>query len=350
MSTATTPSAFSPEVVDARYAGGSLLRSEVHRISARRFVRMLLALALLAYVVIVVTVALTQFSRPTAALKAQAEQARAGVVQDQRMYRQQCLTDPNRPADVTPEQACGAEPTVSDLPLDQFYPKQPFVLAQDLPNGAVAVGAACAALMFLVGATYVGAEWSSRSMVALLFWEPRRLRVMGVKLVVASAAALVVGVVAQLLWLAAGEIIAHTRGTTGTPAGFWSDLLGLQGRVLLLVVLAALGGFAIANLVRNTGASLGVGFVYFAVVETAVRAARPAWQQWLVTDNAAALVLQGGLPVYVSGDQSFDEQGNLIDGGREMVLSNLHGGSYLGVVVLVLVVVGVVAFKRRDLQ
>jgi len=44
---------------------------------------------------------------------------------------------------------------------------------------------------------------------------------------------------------------------------------------------------------RNTGAALGVAFVWLAVVENVVRVVRPAWQEWLLTDNAAALVLRG---------------------------------------------------------
>ena len=56
---------------------------------------------------------------------------------------------------------------------------------------------------------------------------------------------------------------------------------------MLLTVLVALLGFGLTNLIRNTGAALGVGFVYFAIVETAVRALRPAWQPWLLSTNAA---------------------------------------------------------------
>jgi len=42
-------------------------------------------------------------------------------------------------------------------------------------------------------------------------------------------------------------------------------LMGLRG--LLLATVAATIGYAIAMLVRNTGASLGVAFVYFVVVD-----------------------------------------------------------------------------------
>ena len=41
-----------------------------------------------------------------------------------------------------------------------------------------------AALAVAIGATWIGAEWSSRTIVALLFWVPRRLQVMAATLAV----------------------------------------------------------------------------------------------------------------------------------------------------------------------
>ena len=188
-------------------------------------------------------------------------------------------------------------------------------------------------------------------MVALLFWETRRLRVVLVKLGVLLAAAAALAVVAQALWWATARVMAQTLGSTGPlPRGFYGDLLAQQGRAVLLVMLVGALGFAIANLIRNTGAALGVGFVYFAIVENAVRNLRPAWQEWLLSDNAAALVLEGGHRVYIYNEGFVDEQGAYVDGGRELLLSNLHGGLVLGLATALLVALGVVLFARRDLH
>ena len=62
---------------------------------------------------------------------------------------------------------------------------------------------------------------------------------------------------------------------------------------MLLTVLVSLLGFGLTNLIRNTGAALGVGFVYFAIVETAVRALRPAWEPWLLSIDAGGPRLAG---------------------------------------------------------
>ncbi|MDQ3423819.1 MAG: hypothetical protein M3510_10685 [Actinomycetota bacterium] len=90
--------------------------------------------------------------------------------------------------------------------------------------------------------------------------------------------------------------------------------------------------------------------MWFAVVENVVRGVRPAWQEWLLTDNAAALVLRGGSTVYVFDGPTVDENGGLVDSGREIVLSNLHGGLVLAAAVALVLGVGGVLFARRDLH
>nr|MDQ3610045.1 hypothetical protein [Actinomycetota bacterium] len=188
-------------------------------------------------------------------------------------------------------------------------------------------------------------------MVALLFWEPRRFKVMRVKLAVLTGAAVVLAIIGQALWWGTALVMARYLGRTGAlPDDFYTDLLAQQGRSVLLVVLAALLGFGLSNLIRNTGAALGVGFVYFAVVETAIRAVRPRWQEWLLTDNAAALVLNGGHRIFIFGEGFVDEQGNFVESGREVLLTNLHGALVLGVATAVLAAVGIVLFQRRDLH
>ena len=348
-----TPTADAPAEVagpadPAPARSGSLFRAETHRFTSRRFIRWLLLLSVVAYLIILPLVAITQFSKPNAGVLADAQRRLDASIAEQKQFRDQCIQDV--PVGETVENFCGTEdhfqPSVTD-----FIAKPPFRLADQLPEGAVAIGVMSAMLAFLIGATYVGAEWSSRSMVALLFWEPRRLKVMGVKLAVTAAAAALLGVLAQAVWWGSAEIIARTRGNRdGLPDGFWPDLLGQQGRTVLFVVLAALLGFGIANLIRNTGASLGVGFVYFAIIETAVRAFRPGWQEWLLTDNAAALVLTGGHTIFLYQGEVVDAEGNFTDGSREVVVSNLHGGLVLGIATVVIVVMGVLLFKRRDLH
>jgi uncharacterized membrane protein len=73
--------------------------------------------------------------------------------------------------------------------------------------------------------------------------------------------------------------------------------MGLRG--LLLVAVAATIGYAIAMLVRNTGASLGVAFVYFVVVENGVRITLTKYgtEPFLLSTTSISSLFPGGLDV-----------------------------------------------------
>jgi hypothetical protein len=338
-----------PEATAPAGRFGGLLRAETHRFLGRRFIRVLLAVTLVGWIAVLV-ISLLGFQSPspeslTAARQQQQEQLQLG-----NEGREQCLADPNRPADTPVEDWCGQPLTAADIPLSQFLQPPPFSMADDAGSGAVSVAAVAAALAFLIGGTFVGAEWSTRSMVALLFWETRRPRVMGAKVLVTAVAAAVLGLVMQGLWLGLASLLQAVAGDGGTlPDGFWWQLLGASGRGVLLTVFAGLLGFGLTNLLRNTGAATGVAFVYVVIGETAVRALRPAWQPWLLTNNAAALVVPDGLTL------SWPDRGaTALDapdfGFVQYLLTNGQAAVYLTVVIAVVVGLGVVLFSRRYLH
>ena len=324
---------------------GSLFRTELHRFSARRFIRLLLGLAVLGYVVAVV-IALLHYGTPTAADHAQARQTMQQLVTDSEQGRQNCLNNPQQaPPGVSPEEACGPPMQLSDLRESDFLPKQPFDLASTGSRGAIGFGAAAAVLGFVIGATWIGAEWSSRSLVALLFWVPRRINVFGAKIGVLILTSALLGVLAQAAWLIMASLLRGIDGNgRALPAHFWSSLLATQGRAVLLTVLISLLGFGLTNLIHNTGAALGIGFVYFAIVENAVRALRPAWEPWLLSTNAGALISPGGLKIYI-----FDQAGrNGFTEPRVYLIHNLQAGIELAAVAAVIIGIGVWLFARRD--
>ena len=317
--------------------GGSLLRAEFHRFRSRRFLQVLLGLAMLGWLAAVV-IAGSQFGVPDDGDYAQAQQRLEQEVAVQEEFRRDCLADPD-----IPEGECPPPLTEADFQVEQFLDKAPFEFGAVGQEGAIGFAAAGAVLGFLLGATWIGAEWATRSVVALLFWVPQRMKVMAAKLVVLLTGAALFGVLMQLLWLAMAGILDTLAGTgEPLPAGFWGDLLPVQGRGVLLTVLTALLGFGLANLTRNTGAALGAGFVYFAVLETASHIFRPSWEPWLLTNNAAGLIAPGGFPVPVpsSGPTGF----------TEYTITNLQAGVYLGTVSAVVVGIGLVLFARRDMQ
>ena len=324
---------------------GSLFRAEVHRLRSRRFLHVLLALAVVGWLG-ATALALNHYGVPTASDRAVAQQTMRDVVAQNEVGRQQCLDDPSRPSGTPDDEVCGPRLTLDQLNENDFLPHQPFDFARTGTAGALGFAAASAVLAFLIGATWIGAEWSTRSLVALLFWVPRRTTVMGKKLGVLALAATLLGILAQAGWLATAGILRAVDSAGGRlPSGFWGHLLATEGRAVLLTVFAALLGFGLTNLIRNTGAALGIAFVYFAVLETLIRVVRSSWQPWLLSENAIGLVSPGGTTVYVFdglGPGGFDQP-------RQIVISNLQAGVVLGLITAVIVGAGVYLFNRRDL-
>ncbi|MGY2128160.1 ABC transporter permease subunit [Blastococcus sp. SYSU DS0617] len=341
------PASPSTGSVPPRSSFGSLLRSELHRFRSRRFIRLILALAVVGWIV-ATGIALTQYGNPGADEIARAEQQIDADIANNEQYRQQCLEDAGAAADTSPEQFCGPEMTREDFELAWYLDTAPFDFAASGFDGALVFAGMAAVIAALVGATWIGAEWSTRSLVALLFWVPRRMQVMAAKLLVLIGAATLIGVVAQAGWLAMSGILrAFVGRDVDLPEAFWSDLLQTQARGVLLTVIAALLAFGLTHLVRNTGAALGIAFVYLVIVENLVRGFRPLWQPWLLSQNALALVQNDGSTITVWGDQP-DANGMVEE--TVYYLGHLQAGVYLGVVTLVVVAVGAVLFAKRDLH
>jgi len=307
----------------------SLLRAEVLRIRSRRLVRLLLVLGYLV-VVLVFAGTLLNTGRPSAgqlaAAQAQADQVVA-----------QCRS--SVPADQV-EQACAG------ITAEQFIRRHPFEVS-GLRGGALGVGAGFAALAFVIGASSGGAEWTAKTLPVLLTWEPRRVRVTLTKVAVVVATVLLATALAELLWTGLGSALVSLRGSwTPRPAGFWADLLATQGRAVLLAGLAGTGGFALANLIRNTGAALGIAFVYFAFLESVVRAVWHWGEQWLLVTNVTAFLQHGGVDLYLR-DRVDPTTGSFTS--VVVHLTNLRAGLTLAVYTAVAVLVAVLVFRRRDL-
>lgn len=324
----------------------SLLRAELHRLRTRRLVLALVSLTLVTLLGIGGFL-FTQHSIPSAADLAEARAAIEVDVAQSAVFYEQCVGD--LPEGEAVEDFCGSPPVAEQFPLEFYLDAPPFELASDLAAGALSIGVAGAAVAFLVGATFVGAEWSQRTMVALLFWVPRRGKVVSAKLAVAAGAGLALGAALQLLWAGVGLALARFRGSTEVGEGFVEDTLAVDLRLVLLAGLAGLAGAALANLVRGTGAVLGVGFVYFAVVETAVRAINQPAQEWLLTTNVLALSQLEGATFFVS-EEVVQPDGSIAFIGREVLVSGLQGGVVLAVAVGVVVARGTVLFLRRDIS
>lgn len=164
----------------------------------------------------------------------------------------------------------------------------------DLTDWLAGSGGFGIVIAWVIGASFIGAEWQKGTMTTLLTWEPRRVRVAVAKVM---ACALVVGATSLALqaFLALVLLPAGLDGSmTGTDAEWLREASGIWLRVGMGAAIFGVLAFAVAEIGRSTGAALGAGFAYFAVAENFIRAWKPEWMPWLLGDNIVVLITGRG--------------------------------------------------------
>ncbi|BCY15241.1 ABC transporter permease subunit [Actinoplanes sp. L3-i22] len=235
----------------------SLFRAETRRVSKRRFTRFFVLMALLVLGLVAGGTAYSH-EKTTASTRAAAEARADQEYQDQLRYadqaKQECQKDP-----ASYGGNCDGliPPTRDQIPADQFL-TPPFSFREDFPVMVTVWAALLALVAFVIGASFVGAEWNSGGMMNLLLWRPQRVRVLSTKLSALLTWLFGLSVLTGAAWTGLFWLIATLRGTTGgmTP-GTWQSL-GLTGlRGLGLVLVAGAIGFGVASIGRHTAAALG---------------------------------------------------------------------------------------------
>lgn len=186
-------------------------------------------------------------------------------------------------------------------------------------------------LGWMVGASFVGSDWQAGTFTTVLTWETRRLRLFAARVVVCSLVVLA-GYVSLQLVLGLGLLpTAVARGSTaGVTADWIQGAAGGLVRGAAVAAVASVFGMSIAMVGRNTGAALGVGFAYIAVIEAFVRALRPRWIPYLFGDNAG---------LFITGNpQDFPEVGR----------STMESGVVLLLYAVLLASVAAAVFRARD--
>lgn len=272
----------------------NLVRAEVARLTARRFVQLMLVLLIGAFGVTIATT-IAGSHQPTAVEVARAEAEAANQRAQAERWYAECLAERRQAGSSElgryPRNCADVRPTRVDV-ADYLYGV--FVFERQVRPLTYFLVAFLALFGFLVGASYVGADLNSGGTTNLLLWQPRRMAVLGAKLGTLLAGTLVVSVVAAVLYLGAFRLIAEARGLPGDlDAGFWRWLALATGRGLLLVLMVTAIGFSIATLGRHTAAALGAVAGYGVVWEAGVRivmeivgTARP--ERWMLSSYLAA--------------------------------------------------------------
>jgi ABC-2 type transport system permease protein len=328
-----------------------LTRVEFRRLFARRLTAVCLAAVLVVSGVLLFAVwreAMPLSAGEQRAAQVQYEQAHKDWELHSEEYQEECRKQVAEQPDPKPpvEEACRIpEPT-----QDQFG-KPKTVFTEAMPELLLGTSYLLVFAAFLIGASFVGAEFSSGAIGNWLTFEPRRLRVYAGKLVAAAAgmaplAVVVLTVVVGGTWL----IVGYYGSTAGTTAKVWGDLAGTAGRAVVLTAIAGALGGAIALLLRHTAAAIGVAMAYLVIVEGMFNgfAMRLGLEPWMAKLNLDAWVAHGAkyhvLTCHVGPDGMYNCT------NPEKVLSFTHGAIYLTVIAAVLIAGGALVFNRRDIN
>ena len=205
-------------------------------------------------------------------------------------------------------------------------------------------------LAFVVGASFIGAEFTTGAMGNWLTFQPRRVRVALSKLAAAGIGSAALAAATLLLTTLGARMIAVVnRPGDGLvlpdPEPLTDSVPQLLLRVVALAIAAGVIGAGLGLVLRHTAAIVGVLLGYGVVVEL----------------MAVQSFLQGRLRPWVLGTnlEGFLNKGTTYlaetcSGTRcefaQHTLSYTHSWVYLLVVTAVVAAVGVLVFRRRDVS
>jgi ABC-2 type transport system permease protein len=321
-----------------------LLRAELNRLRIRR-------LTWVALVLVVLTVALLQLAvffsvRPLS--PAELEEGRAQFQAAQQDYQKnradyeegekQCLADGN-PAD-----QCSFEPRPED------YASRTVLPFPEITKLVVTVTVFVAALALLfLGASFIGAEYSSGSLSNWLSFVPERGKVFASKLLALVLTAAVVTWALSALSVGLSALVSSALGAKVTGIG---DLFEMVTRGATIGVIGAVVGFVLALVTRHTIAAAGtvLGYLLVSFVFSIFTGSIQSLQgviRWLPQNNMLAILDNGyKYQTYVSKVTAQGTEQTSI----EHTLSAAHGATYWAIAVVVLVGGALLVFRRRDVN
>lgn len=322
-----------------------LIRAELLRLRSRRLTWIALAAVLL-------VVALTQLAvyssvKPlTAAEQNQAQVAFQKAQQEYEQNKEQLARDAEAcVAQGAPREDCEYRPRIEDFAQRSVIP------FSEVAGLSVTTAVFLSALaLLMLSASLVGAEFSSGALANWLSFVPERTKVYASKLV----ALLVAGVAGTALLTGAtiGVTVLLTR-IAGAEVDKVAEVLAMGGRGLLLAVIAVVLGFGLAMLTRHTIAAAGtvLGYLLLSFVLTIVMFSQPGLQvlkRVLPENNALALLENGHRYTNVVNTQGPDGQYNFTE--TEHVITFAQGSLYWAVVLVAVLAVSYLVFRRRDVN
>jgi ABC-type transport system involved in multi-copper enzyme maturation permease subunit len=241
-----------------------------------------------------------------------------------------------------------------DKPQARWFLPNTWVFADSATNMLLIFGVLFALFGFAVGASYVGAEWSSGGMANLLLWRPRRIALLGGKLGALLLSVLASGLVFVVLWVLMLCGIAEFRGSFGhITSGLVTSMALATSRSLALGLVVAAIGFAIASIGRNTASALGIIVGYIVVFEAGgfavarlLNIARP--ERFLLSRYVAAWLYQS--QTYYSNQTCTFPLGNGVSECRQTDWHMRMGSAaeVIGILAAALLAWAFISMRRRD--
>jgi ABC-type transport system involved in multi-copper enzyme maturation permease subunit len=256
-------------------AGGGLFSAELRRFFSRRVVRAAFALGIaLATLVLVI-------------LTARSDIRTSSHTESQTV----CPTVPLGTATTDPSNipgSCVTQNFFSNTPKDHRLK-----VGANLSDTIRGTGIAMVLLAFVLGASFIGAEFAAGSIGTQLSFEPRRARVVVTKAIAVGIGALLLAI-ALLLYIALLQAAGSSlRGVvSGLDAAWFAARAGDVGRVAAATGLAAVVAFAITVVARRTVAAVA-GLIIVLWV-SAIIGQLDNWR-WVAKYNPTSALIQMAL-------------------------------------------------------
>ena len=250
---------------------------------------------------------------------------RPGGLHRRRRHRRAVRRDDPPPAGVVPDRG----------PLD---------VDDVLPGHGIAVAILLVVLMILAGTTFAGADWASGSMSNQLLFEPQRSRIWTAKALALGLGVLVVTALGLLAFWVPVRLVALQRDIA-VGGDLQADVGWHLVRTLALAVVGAVLAYGLTMLFRHTVATVALLFGASVAAEILLSLLPFSGSGRISPSHNAFAWLLGETQYY---DSTITCSGA---GGCDQVrtLEMWPAGLLIGAVFVVVMVVSLVSFRRRDL-
>jgi ABC-2 type transport system permease protein len=322
-----------------RTAVTRLIWAEITRLLSRRLtsIAMILILLGVAGYQLVINDALSPPSgEERAAAERSYQQAHEDWAAGREQYEKECRDSGSPQGDcVIPE------PTLVEFTGDPTPFKEAASTALKLSTLLVAL------VTFTIAASFIGAEYSSGSIINWLTFVPRRSHVFWSKLLAVVGFAALLGTLAATLVLSASLIVARLHGS---PVEAVPELAGLGVRGVLPVVVLAVLGFCVGLLTRHTAGAIGILLAVLVVCFIRIGAlSSQSWAQritpWTPEGNIAALIDRGY--TYAVPVEKVTREGVAVE-LVESAVSLTHGLVYWSIILTLVIIGSLLIFRHRD--